>query len=81
MHMQIKQCASGNCVQRSFQQYFSYIVAFSFNWWRKPAYPEKTTDLLQPPDKLCHIMLYRVHISMSGIRAHNFSGERHLLHS
>ena len=40
-----------------FQQYFSYIVAVSFYWWRKQEDPENTTDLLQVTD-FYHIILY-----------------------
>ena len=35
-------------------------------WGRKPEYPEKTTNLSQVSDKFYHILLYQVHLTLSG---------------
>ena len=65
------------CFRPLSQQYFSYIAVVNFIRGRKP---EKTTDLHLVTDKLYRIIMYRVHLAMSGIGTHNVSGVRHWLH-
>jgi hypothetical protein len=45
------------------------------------AVPEKSNDLPQVTDKFYNIMLHRIDLTMSVIRTHNISGDRHLLYT
>ena len=47
-----------------------------FYWWRKPEYPEKTTNLSQVTETLSHKVLSSTP-RLSGIQTHNFSGDKH----
>jgi len=47
---------------------FQLYLDRQFYWWRRPEYPEKTTNLLQVTDKLHHKMLYQVHLTRAGFK-------------
>ena len=63
-----------------FNATFNNISVIS--WWsvllvEETSEPEENTRPTQVTDKLYYIMLYRIHLVISGIRTHNFSGDMH----
>jgi len=57
--------------------YISYIsiIVWLVLLVKETGVPGESTDRPQANDKLYHIILYQVHITMRAIRTHNFSGD------
>jgi hypothetical protein len=60
-----------------FSTIFQLYRGRQFYLWRKPEYSEKHTDLPHVTDKLYHIMFVSSTPSLSGIKNHSISGDRH----
>ena len=56
---------------------FQLYRSGQFYWWRKPEGWRKPPTYRKSLTNAISLMLYRVHLSMNGVRTHNFSGDRH----
>ena len=57
---------------------FNIYHGGQFCWWRKPEYPEKTTDMSKVTAKFYHIMLNKdCTTPLNGIQIYNVSCDRY----
>jgi hypothetical protein len=62
-----------------FQQYFSFIVTFSFIYGGNRSNRRKPSTCDKSLTNLFTLKLHRVHLAMSGIRMHKFTDDRQLI--